>query len=274
MESIEARFRQFLTEVSRLRPRFVDNSDRLGAFLVQAKRFVVEPTRLQWQRLKPQLDTLSPWYTNCDLLDSIVSLEDSYTELIAWALRPGVHPESAQLRQRNWVASLGIDWANDDPAEPCTQMWTNDGIPDLVLQFRTQTIVIEVKTHSQEHSTPYGKYQTVAYPDAVRATLRLGPEHPVHIVFLTPDSRPAENADAICTSFARFAVVLAKTLADIDLPDNFRVLVGMVITLLSTLGSPIKNMVGWRTDIDDALLIQHIGDISLVTRLLAGITNV
>jgi hypothetical protein len=153
-------------------------------------------------------------------------------------------------------------------------MLTNDGVPDLVLPFQRQTVVIEVKTDSQEHPAPLGKAQTVAYPAAVRLTLHLNAEHPVHIVFLTPDSRPAENPDAICTSFAHFAVVLARTLANIDLPDELCLLTGMVITLLATFETPIRNIVGWRTNVDDALLIEHISDISDITKLLSGVSNV
>jgi hypothetical protein len=276
MEPFEAlpAFRQFLAAAIRLRPSSIDYRERLSAFLVQAKPLIIGPTRQQWQALKPDLDVLSRWYTNCDLLDRIVGLEDSYTELIAWALRPATHPESAQLRQRSWLASLGIDLANELPAEPRTQVLTPDGIPDLVLSFGTQTVVVEVKTDSPEHPAPSGTAQTLAYPDAVRSILQLNTTLPLHMVFLTPDSRAAENPDAICTNFAHFAVVLARALADMELPVDVRVLVGMVITLLATFESPIKNMVGWQRDIDDTLLIDHIGDIFLTTRLLSGARHV
>jgi hypothetical protein len=32
--------------------------------------------------------------------------ENSYTELLAWALRPGTHEPSARRRQQEWLASL------------------------------------------------------------------------------------------------------------------------------------------------------------------------
>ncbi|SRR6266446_1946033 len=275
MESAEAlAFRQFLTAVTRLRQKSVDYHQRLTTFLIQAKPLVVGPARRQWQDLKPLIDILSAWHTNCDLLDKIVSLEDSYTELIAWALRPATHPKSALLRQRNWLASLGVELADETPAEPRTQMPTNDGVPDLVLPFETQTIIVEVKTDSDEHPAPSGKDQTFAYLDAVRSSLHLSPQHSLRIVFLTPDSRPAKNPDAMCTNFAHFAVVLAKTLAGFDLPDHIRVMAGMVISLLSTFELPIQNLVGWSSDIDDALLMEHIGDISLIAKLLPGVSNV
>ena len=152
-------FRQFLAAAARLRPTSIDYAERLSGFLDQAKPLIIGPTRLQWQALNPDLDLLSRWYTNCDLLDRIVSLEDSYTELIAWALRPATHPESAQLRQRRWLASLGIDLANEAPAEPRTQVLTHDGVPDLVLSFGTKTVVVEVKTDSAEHPAPSGLAQ-------------------------------------------------------------------------------------------------------------------
>jgi hypothetical protein len=272
MEPFEAltALRQFLAAATRLRATSIDDRERLSAFLAQAKPLIIGPTRLQWQALTPDLDVLSRWYTNCDLLDRIVRLEDSYTELIAWALRPATHPESAQLRLRSWLASLGVALANEVPAEPRTQVLTRDGIPDLVLPFGTRTVVVEVKTDSPEHAAPSGMAQTLAYPEAVRSTLQLNPQTPLHMVFLTPDSRAAENPDAICTNFAHFAVILARALADIELPDHARVLAGMVITLLATFESPIKNMVGWQREIDDGLLIERMGDISFTTGLLSG----
>ena len=268
-------FRQFLTAITRLRPASVDHGERLAWFLAQVRPLVVKPTRIRWEALQPHLTALRPWLTDCDLLDRVVSLEDSYTELISWSLRPATDPRSAEVRQRSWLASLGIDWRNATPVEPQTRMLTEDGVPDLVLSFETHTVVVEVKTGSDEHLVPSGDFQTIAYPRAVRTKLGLSSQHPVHMVFLTPDCRAADNPEAICTSFAHFALVLAKALSEVELIDELRFAFAMLITQLATCSSPsIKQAASWQDEQSDDLLIRRIGEISLIAKLLLGGSNV
>lgn len=277
MQSIEtlSAFRQFLTAVTRLRPAPVDHREQLAAFLARAIPLVVTPTRSQWRALQPKLTVMRRWFTDCDLLDRILTLEDSYTELISWSLRPATDPRTAEQRQRSWLASLGIGWRNETPVEPQTQMLTEDGVPDLVLSYRTQTVIVEVKTESVEHSVPSGNAQTVAYPDAVRSTLGVNSQHPIHMVFLTPDCRAADNPEAICTSFANFALALARALADVELIDELRVVFSMLITQFATYSSSsIKQAVNWQYELTDDTLIRRIGDISRMAKLLSGGSDV
>lgn len=277
MELVEAvpAFRRFLATATRLRRASPDRQEQFNTFLAKAKPLLVKPTRRRWEALTPQLAILQSWFVAHDLLAKIAHLEDSYTELIRWALEPATHPPSAELRQSSWLASLGIDWRNARPAEPCTQFWTSDGVPDLVLSFAPQTVVVEVKTWSNEHLVPSGKTQTIAYPDAVRSALRLSSQHPIHIVFLTPDRHAADNPEAICTSFAHFALVLAGTLADIDLADDLRFAFAMLITHLATFGLPLMTQaVGWHRELNDDLLLRHIREISVMTKLLLERNNV
>jgi hypothetical protein len=200
-----------------------------------------------------------------------MSVEDSYTELLAWALHPATHRQTAELRQRAWLASLGIDWRGASHAEPKTWLQTEHGVPDLVLQYGTQTVVVEVKTDSAEHLVGSGGYQTLDYPDEVRKALDLGPGHQMHMVFITPDGREAASPDAKCTSFAQFALVMAKTLEHVDLAGDIRTAFSMLITEFATYPpSPIREALGWGERLINAELADRTREITVAAKLLAG----
>ena len=167
MENVETlpAFRGFLSAVTRL------NHDRFAAFVEETRRPLVASLRGQWEALQPQLVVLQRWITDCDLLVRIVTDEDSYTELIAWALSPATNLQTAEVLQRNLLASFEIGWQPAVPVEPSTQVSTEDGTLDLLLPFTPHPIVVEVKTESDEHPAPSGKAQTIAYPDAARKKL-------------------------------------------------------------------------------------------------------
>jgi hypothetical protein len=270
MENVETlpAFREFLAAVTHL------NHDRFAAFLERASRSLVVPLRGQWEALQPQLVVLQRWMTDCDLLDRIVTDEDSYSELIAWALSPATNLQTAEAVQRNLLANLEIDWQPAVPVEPSTQFSTEGGTLDLLLPFTPHPIVVEVKTESDEHAAPSGRAQTFAYPDAARKKLGLGPQDPVHMVFLTPDGREAENPEAICRSFARFALVIAEGLEQVEVPDRLRSPFGMVITMLARYYFPsIDEAIRWQSNMTDDQLIQRAGDFSVMTKLLFGGEN-
>jgi hypothetical protein len=273
MEHVEklAAFRQFLAVMSHLRTPSAGNDERFASFIAQASPLVVGPMRRQWQALLPELAVLSRWFSDCDLLDRIVTIEDSYTQLIAWALNRQTHLATAELLQRKWLTSLGIDWGNAEPVEPQTWLRTEDGIPDLVLSYRTHALVVEIKTDSGEHPTPSGNPQTIAYPSAVRKALGLTSDHPIHMVFLTPDGRPGFDSMAIRSTFANFALVLAKALEEVEPPEHLRSAFAMIIRVFATYSLPfIKEAIRWQIDLTDDLLIRRYGDISLMANLLLG----
>lgn len=182
------------------------------------------------------------WLTNADLLAvaGFRFVEDAYTELMAWALRPATHPASGVERQAAWLKVLGVD-ADDYPSDPCepfTQMQTEDGIPDLVMALPTMTICVEAKTGSTEHPTPSGQPQTLAYPVSVRRALLAAADHRVKMVYLTPDGHEAENPEAVCTTYVEFVLAVAGALEGHDLPPDTRAAFRMLFTHLLTHATP------------------------------------
>lgn len=173
------------------------------------------------------------WLVDHDLLAiaGLSFIEDAYTELMAWALHPATHPESAQRRQLAWLKAVGLEGIGKPNAcTPKTQMITEDGIPDLVLQFEQTTVVLEAKTGSAEHNTPSGQPQTIAYPKSVRGKLNLSPEHKIEVVFITPDRRPAENPQAKATTFIEFVFALSTVLDREKLAHDTRIAYAMLFT--------------------------------------------
>jgi hypothetical protein len=160
--------------------------------------------------------TAQGWIICDDLLEvaGLRFVEDAYTELMRWALAPETHPPSALDRQRAWLQSADLDVriCEGMPCDPQTQLWTEDGVPDLVLRFRGGTVIVENKTGSPEHDTPSGKPQTVSYPQAVRQKFNLGEETPVSVVFITPEGLPARNPEAKRATFVEFVIALIRVL--------------------------------------------------------------
>jgi hypothetical protein len=185
-------------------------------------------------RLAERAALAGRWIVRHDLLSVAGSrlVENSYTELMEWALRPATHPASAERRQRSWLRAVGLDDSicGSGACIPQTQLVTDDGIPDLVLRFENSTVVVEAKTWSAEHAAPSQKPQTVAYEGSVRRTLELDVDHRVEVVFITPSRREAKNQKAKATSFVDFAFALASALDREEMPADTRAAYAMLFT--------------------------------------------
>lgn len=208
---------------------------RFRELIGRARPLAVGPLREKAALLAPFVTTATPWATVHDLL-TIAGRhydEDAYTELVAWALHPETHPASALDRQNAWLAALFPDGEHQAarPSVPTTQIVTDTGVPDLILDFDEFTLVVEAKTGSQEHEAAgSGVDQTLAYPEAVRRALALPESKPVEMVFLTPDARRASNPQATKSSYARFAVSIARALSTYELPPDLSGAFSIVFT--------------------------------------------
>jgi len=194
------------------------------------------------KRVLPEIaeraNLVARWLINDDLL-AIAGcrfVEDAYTELLAWALSPDTHPPSAQRRQSAWLASLGLDSeiCRRQTCTPRTQVHTEDGIPDLVMSYLAITVAVEAKTGTNEHLTPSGEMQTVAYVESLRKALDLSPEHPLRMVFLTTDGRKAANSEAMRATYVEFVLALAAALDGVALPADTRAAFAILFTHLLT----------------------------------------
>ena len=203
-------------------------------------------------RLADRAALADRWFIRHDLLSVAGNrlVEDSYTELMEWALRPATHPASAQRRQRAWLTAIGLEETvcGGSACVPQTQLATDDGIPDLVLRYEDATVVVEAKTGSAEHAAPSKKPQTVAYEDSVRRTLGLGAGHRVEVVFITPDRRDAKNPKAKLTTFVDFAFALVGALETEEMPADTRAAYAMLFThFLSSPGTtasvPVREII-------------------------------
>jgi hypothetical protein len=204
-------------------------------FVKLAMPLAVDRVKAQLPDMIERAQILTQWFVPFDLLSlgGFSFVENYYTALMKWALDPETHSESALRRQRAWIRKVGID--DSYCRAPCVcqaQVYTSDGIPDLVLQYDEATIVVEAKTGSAEHTTPSGGFQTDVYPKAVRTTLRLPPEHKVFMVFITTDGTPPHNPDAKATKYFDFVMALAEDLDRESLPEGTRFAYSMLFTHL------------------------------------------
>lgn len=203
-------------------------------FVTAAMPLIVPEIKSLLPRLADRAALADRWLVRHDLLSIAGSrlVENSYTELMEWALRPATHPASAQRRQQAWLKAVGLDESicGGSPCVPQTQLATDDGIPDLVLRFENFTVVVEAKTGSAEHAAPSQKPQTVAYEDSVRRTLELGAGHGVEVVFITPDRRDAKNPRAKLTTFVDFAFSLVAALDAEEMSADTRAAYAMLFT--------------------------------------------
>lgn len=193
---------------------------------------------------------IRPWLIEHDLLRiaRVTLIENSYTELARWALDHHTHPESSLHRQEAWLKSVNVvvpKEASRKYAEIYTQVVTDDGIPDLILQFPDLVVVVEAKTRSYEHSSPSGLPQTIAYPEAVRQKLSLPQETRVEMVFLTLDGSLPENTGAHSATYAGFVFATASALDLTSLPEDVRWAYRLLFThLLTCQVSDASNIVG------------------------------
>jgi len=239
-------FQQFIDLSQRILSR-----DQSSHPIDQFRQFVELSMPLVVAEIKRQLPTLadlaslaSRWLVQHDLLyiARYSGVENSYTELMAWALDPATHLPSAITRQQAWLKGVGIEMIpfGAEPCVPRTQLDTDDGIPDLVLRFPNKTVVVEAKTGTAEHAAPSGLPQTDAYPKAVRRKFELPVDAPIEIVFITPDRRAASNPEAKITTFVEFALCLARALRSEELPTDTRAAYALMFTHFLTCSVPSK----------------------------------
>jgi hypothetical protein len=263
-------FRQFVLEAQQLQPS-ADNSTTLAKFfefVQNAQMVVIRPPasgplpvadfrsfiggalpivvsniKCMMPRIAERAALAERWLVRHDLLQvaNFGFVEDSWTELMAWALAPATHPETSVKRQKAWLKAMGLD---EDICEtmaciPQSQFVTDDGVPDLVLHFDKSTVVVEAKTGSAEHPAPSSKkWQTEAYGESVRRALNLPPEHKVIVVFITPDRRLAKDPEAILTTFIEFVIALCEALDSEQLPTDTRSAYAMLFTHFLTQSVP------------------------------------
>jgi hypothetical protein len=182
--------------------------------------------------------------------------EDRYTELLSWLLRPAAHHRLGEACQRAWVRHA----TGREPliaVAPRTQVWTDDGIPDLVLPYPERPLIVEAKTRTAEHATPRTRQmQTVSYPAAVNSALGLPPDGPTDVVFLTLDRAAPANATARAMSYLESAQVLAAVVETQPAPDDVRAAYRIVLGHLARaavptdfdLGSTLQAVRAWRED--------------------------
>lgn len=226
------RFRAFIARAGPLaaKPHAEAPIHQFHAFLAAAVPLVLRPLERHIPRLRRFADDAHRWHHPHDLLDiaGFACLENPYTELLAWALRPAVHPASALDRQAALLACFGK--TASVATEPLTQVVTADGIPDLVLHWPDLVVVIEAKTGSLEHETPSGAWQTEAYPASVREALDVAAGVDVRVGYLTPDGHGARSADAVPITFLGVVERLMGALAGHELHPRTEASFAMLFT--------------------------------------------
>lgn len=213
------------------------------------------PGGTAWPRPRALAEVADRWHQPHDLLHEagFAFAEDRYTSLLAWALRPSTHPASAAARQATLlsffeVVAVGL-------AVPETQFTTvTGGIPDMVLRWDDVVVIIEAKTGTSEHEVPGGGWQTVAYADAVRATLRLPDSLPILVGYLTPDGHSARSDTARRITFLALVERLARSLDGFSLDARTESAFAMLFSHMFDHARP-QNL-----DVRAALATVHGGD--------------
>lgn len=235
------RFRAFVRRARDLAPP--PPCDQFRAFVAAATDCLAGDLLPRVRRHRPELQRLAEWLVE-DRFDILAVagfrwVEDAYSDLIAWSLSPDVHPESALARQKAWLTRVGVPEAAGFTAlaTPQTRVWTDDGIPDLYLQFSELLVVVEAKTGTGEHETPSGLPQTTAYAAALRRHLGLT-DCAVRTLFLTPDGADPADPAAIPTTYADFVYAVVLAFRPADFPPAFAHSLRIVLThLLNHAGS-------------------------------------
>ena len=205
-------------------------------FVRIARPLAAKELRADILRLRPKLDRVCRWMLPHDLLQvaGLSYVENAYTNLIGWAIYPNGDPKLALTCQKAWLSTLGIPQSKHmrKPSKPLTQLPTRSGRPDMVLDCREGgfAVVVEAKTGSGEHLTPQEQMQTVIYPEAVRRALALPESVPVYMVFLTPDGTPAENEEAVNTTYAWFVLAIALAVSRHTLTDPMKWMYSAILT--------------------------------------------
>lgn len=234
----------FCSLVERGRALLEPPSIRFRSFVETAKRLLLERIPRQLAESKERLDRIGRWLIDPahDLLAlaGLTYVENSYTRLLAWALRPSTDPETALQRQRLWLRALGISEAQSltEAVEPQLQVFTGEGIPDMVLRYPTFVLIVEAKTGTGEHAAPGGEQQTFAYPAAVRRKLGLGDDFAVRMILLSPQGVPPANEEATATTFVTFALCFASALEPAAFPEDVRNLLRLWLSHLLQHAAP------------------------------------
>lgn len=266
------RFRAFLT-AARLKLRPVSSAiPRFHDFVSRSRPLATKHARQYLRRLSSVAAELRPWLVGVDLLHiaGVSYAEVPYTALIAWTLDATCNPTTAGEIQSSWLSILGLSslaaHAREEPFRVHSQLCTDDGVPDIVLNSRHALIVIEAKTASKEHLTPAARVpQTTGYLAAARKVLKIQADCPGQVVFLTPARIQAANLDARATSYADFALALARGAASSPIPEDLRWSLAALITHFLTRAIPRD--VELHRVLLDAEKLQSLSDSELISEL-------
>lgn len=243
-KTLAAEFLEFVVRAQRMvgdENRLSPDAEVFRKFIGEATPMLVSNIRLSLYKIVALAKLAKRWLVRHDLLyDAGLTYEDSYTNLMAWALHPDTHPASERGRQQAWLASLGLnkEFSVRKPCVPKLWLSTDDGIPDLVLQYQNGVIVVEAKTKSGEHPAPSGGKQTDVYPEAVRRKLQLGENSCVKLVFITRDRKQPSNPEAKSTTFVEFALTLVEVLDRENLHPDTKAAYAMFFTHFLTHAAP------------------------------------
>jgi len=253
-------------------------------FITAAMPLVLPRLKSSLPLLVKRAELVHRWLTPHDILAvaGLAYAENPYIELVAWLLDPQTDPLSAMRRQEVWLRVLGLEGQIEvtNPVTPRTQFRTDDGIPDLILEYPNGVVIVEVKTFSVEHPAPSGQPQTLAYALSVRRRLALSDDTPTHVVFLTPDGHSPQNPEAIATTFTALVVALAMALPPEDVPPDLRWALSTVFTHLlnhTFLGGVdvhalLNEVIQWSSELShpetDVMLMVRLKRIQQATKLL------
>jgi hypothetical protein len=215
-----------------LSPAEQDLAARYRVFVERAVPLAIGEARRTVEELLPVAGKLTSWKAPLDVV-SVAGGELSetvYTELLAWAFSPPGHPELALACQRSYLRHLVPELELDMPLRVDEQVWTDDGVPDIVLHGNGHLHVIEAKTVSSEHATPSGEMQTVAYARWVPAEVAPSTLQYRSLIFLTLGGQAACNEAAICSTWLEVALCLADALETVDVSPDLRGTYAAIVT--------------------------------------------
>lgn len=254
--------------------------ERFRAFAQRAEAIAIGRMRERLPAIRAAALEVTRWLTPHDLLavSGRSRFEDPYTELLAWSLAAGADDATNLTIQRAWLRRMGFARRAreiDQATTPETQLGTDDGFIDLVLQYPQFSVVVEAKTDTSEHTTPLGRHQTLSYPAAFRRLRRLPPDHPVEVVFLTVDGSEAANDKAVLATWKDCALAIVDVLAACDLDHHLSGALAMLAThYLSDAGRRGTNLA--QTIRDCATLLDGTSEVdtTVVLRELESLTVV
>lgn len=211
------------------------------SFVKQATPIVSKEIKTTLCTHRKRLNNICRWVVpqSCDILTAAGLSRDEvrYTRLIAWMLWPEKRPDLALRLQKAWLKALGCDDISSGLAKavkPRTELSTDGGRADMVLDYENFIVIVEAKMDTDEHVTPNDTWQTEGYPASVRRNLNRPQDHPGVMVFLTPDGREAHAKDAIVTTYEILTTVVVETVSPEEVSCEMRWAYSAVITHLLT----------------------------------------